>query len=213
MVGGDYYDLIELGERRLGLVVGDVSGKGISAALLMASLRACLRTMTAMGQSDLAGLMDRMNDLIYESSATNRYATFFFAIFNPLTCELCYVNAGHNPPLLIRDPTNASNGPVRLHAGGPVIGLLPNATYSEQSITLESGDLLLAYTDGISEAMNEIDEEWGEERLIGAAQSVRGCSAEEVLSAIFAAAHDFSGNAPQHDDMTLLVLKVDGVIL
>ena len=212
-VGGDYYDLIEMGDRRLGLAVGDVSGKGISAALLMASLRACLRTITAMGQSDLAGLMGRMNGLVYESSATNRYATFFFAIFNPVTRELCYVNAGHNPPLLIRDSADGSNGPVRLHAGGPVIGLFPNTTYNEQSITLESGDVLLAYTDGISEAMNENEEEWGEERLIEVAQSVRGHRAEQVLTATFAAADDFAGNAPQHDDMTVLVLKVDGVVL
>jgi sigma-B regulation protein RsbU (phosphoserine phosphatase) len=210
-VGGDYYDVIELGERRFGLAVGDVSGKGISAALLMASLRACLRTMTVIGQSDLAKLMERLNGLVYESSATNRYATFFFAIFDAATRELCYVNAGHNPPLVIRASTDESTGPVRLEAGGPVIGLLPNATYNEQSITFESGDLLLAYTDGISEAMNESDEEWGEERLIRAAQSVHGCCAEQVLTAIFTAAREFTGNTPQHDDMTLLVLKIDGV--
>jgi len=208
-VGGDYYDMIELEDGRLGLAVGDVSGKGISAALLMASLRACLRTMTLVGEMDLAKLMQNMNTLVYESSASNRYATFFFSIYDPSTRKLQYVNAGHNPPFLLRAAASAALEPVRLEAGGPVIGLLPNILYEERLLALEPGDLLLAYTDGISEAMTESDEEWNEERMLLAAQAVRQCSAEHILRTVFAAADQFTGNAPQHDDMTLLVLKVN----
>ncbi len=204
-VGGDYYDIIELEGGRLGLAIGDVSGKGISAALLMASLRACLHTMTLVGSIHLPTLMQRMNQLVYEASAVNRYATFFFGIYDPSSGKLHYVNAGHNPPILIR---RSGSEPLRLEAGGPVIGLLPNATYVEDSVTLEPDDLFLAYTDGISEAMTESDEEWGEERMERAAGMVRERSAQEVLRAVFEAADQFTGNAPQHDDMTLLVLKL-----
>ncbi|MBV9764698.1 MAG: SpoIIE family protein phosphatase [Acidobacteriaceae bacterium] len=204
-VGGDYYDMIELEDGRLGLAIGDVSGKGISAALLMASLRACLHTMTLVGSIHLPTLMQRMNRLVYEASAVNRYATFFFGIYDPSSRELDYVNAGHNPPIVIRGSSDAS---LPLEGGGPVIGLLPSAKYVEGSLTLEDGDLLLAYTDGISEAMTESDEEWGEERMVDAASMARENSAEHILRAIFNAADQFTGNAAQHDDMTLLVLKL-----
>jgi sigma-B regulation protein RsbU (phosphoserine phosphatase) len=206
--GGDYYDFIELGDGRLGLAIGDVSGKGIPAALLMAGLRACLRTMTLVGPMDLAQLMERLNELIYESSAVNRYATFFFSIYDSSTRKLTYVNAGHNPPFLLREGSNGAKESIRLEAGGPVIGLLPKLAYQEQSLVLQSGDLLLTYTDGISEAMTENDEEWGEERMMLAADTVRHGCAEDVLRTVFAAADQFTGSAPQHDDMTLLVLKV-----
>lgn len=206
-VGGDYYDMIELPDGRLGLAIGDVSGKGISAALLMASLRACLRTMTLVGRMDLAILMQNMNQLVYEASAINRYATFFFAIYNPSTRGLSYVNAGHNPPILLRSSGDAFEQKL-LDVGGPVIGLLPQTSYQEQSLTLEPGDVLLAYTDGISEAMTADDEEWGDERMVSAAEQAHAANADEVLGAIFAAAAKFTGNAPQHDDMTLLVAKL-----
>lgn len=206
-VGGDYYDFIELDDGRLGLAIGDVSGKGISAALLMASLRASLRGMTLDSPSDFARMMQKVNRLVYEASANNRYATFFFATYNPATRELRYVNAGHNPPLLVRA---GSAEILRLDAGGMVVGLLPTADYIEQSVKVNPGDLLIAYTDGISEAMTVEDEEWGEERMLGAsAQCRQGASAPEVLDAIFRAADDFTAGAPQHDDMTLLIMKLE----
>ncbi|MFZ0594336.1 MAG: GAF domain-containing SpoIIE family protein phosphatase [Bryobacteraceae bacterium] len=207
-VGGDYYDMIELGGERLGIAIGDVSGKGISAALLMASLRACLRTMTLVGSLDLAALMQKMNQLVYEWSAANRYATFFFAIYDSPARKLQYVNAGHNPPFLMRRTAGGTIEHIFLEAGGPVIGLLPNVPYEEQSLTLETGDVLFAYTDGISEAMTESDEEWGEERMRLAAETAASLSAEDILGAVFAAADQFTGSAPQYDDMTVLVLKV-----
>ena len=210
-VGGDYYDAIELDNRRLGLAIGDVSGKGISAALLMASLRACLRTMTLTNSGDLTQLMSHLNRLIYEASAINRYATFFFGIFDPAASRFDYVNAGHNPPVLLRKSASGSYEWLRLECGGPVIGLLPEASYEQGSLLLCPGDLLLAYTDGISEAMNSVEEEWGEEAMILAAQQTGDGTAEDIVKAIFAAADVFAGNASQHDDMTVLIMKVSPV--
>ncbi|TCK74215.1 sigma-B regulation protein RsbU (phosphoserine phosphatase) [Acidipila rosea] len=203
-VGGDYYDVFHLGEGRVGLAVGDVSGKGISAALLMASLRASLRGITLDNPRDYATLMHKVNRLVFEASASNRYATFFFAVYDPATRRLDCVNAGHNPPLLVR-----GDAVMRLQADGPVVGLLPFAPYTEQTMQLAAGDLLVCYTDGISEAMTHEEEEWGEERMIGAALCMQQGSAQAVLDCILAEADRFTAGAPQHDDMTLLVLKLD----
>ncbi len=205
-VGGDYYDFIELEDGRLGLAIGDVSGKGISAALLMASLRASLRGMMLENPKSLSRLMTNINRLVFESSTSSRYATFFLSIFNPAKRELQYVNAGHNPPFLLRKGQDM----LRLEAGGPVIGLLNDLAYEEQSVFVEAGDLLLTYTDGISEAMTTDDEEWGEERMVEAARAARNLKADAIVESIFNAADHFTHGAPQHDDMTLLVMKVGG---
>ena len=204
-VGGDYYDVFSLGDGSLGLAIGDVSGKGISAALLMASLRASLRGQTMDGPADLAVMMERVNRLVYESSATNRYATFFFGIYEPSSRLLRYVNAGHNPPYVVRGEELHT-----LEGGGPVIGLLPEAAYEECHLTLEPGDLLLAYTDGISEALNIQDQEWGEERMLAAARSRLPEDASSILRHIVTEADRFAATAPQHDDMTLLLMKLEG---
>ena len=203
-VGGDYYDVLMLDDGSLGLAIGDVSGKGISAALLMASLRASLRGMTMDGPADLARLMNRVNRLVYESSATNRYATFFFSIYQPDDRLLRYVNAGHNPPYVLRGSEIHA-----LEGGGPVIGLLPDAIYEECRLLLEPGDLLLAYTDGISEALNVQDQEWGEERMVAAARTKLPENASTILRHIVTEADRFAAAAPQHDDMTLLLMKLD----
>uniref|UniRef100_A0A7V4XQR9 GAF domain-containing protein n=1 Tax=Acidobacterium capsulatum TaxID=33075 RepID=A0A7V4XQR9_9BACT len=203
-VGGDYYDMIQLRDGRIGIAIGDVSGKGISAALLMASLRASLRGLTLATHNNFACLMEQMNGLVYEASAQNRYATFFFGAFDPKTRELECVNAGHNPPLILR-----GDKVISIEASGPVVGLLPKAQYTEQRIPLEAGDLLLLYTDGISEAMTAREEEWGEERMIEAAREAARGSAAQILGAILQAADRFTAGAPQHDDMTLLVLKCE----
>jgi phosphoserine phosphatase RsbU/P len=208
-VGGDYYDVFPLQDGRLGLAIGDVSGKGISAALLMASLRASLRGVTLDNPRDFAKLMDKVNRLVYEASADNRYATFFFGALNPVTRVLDCVNAGHNAPLVLRQKPDGGSEILRLEADGPVVGLLPFAPYTEQSLQLKPGDLLVTYTDGISEAMTHDDEEWGEERMMAAAASAREGSAEHALKTIFAEADKFTAGAPQHDDMTLLILKLD----
>jgi phosphoserine phosphatase RsbU/P len=204
-VGGDYYDFIELEDGRVGLAIGDVSGKGISAALVMASLRASLRGMLLEHPESLARLIGNVNRLVFESSTVNRYATFFFSIFDPVARTLKYVNAGHNAPILLR----RTGEQLTLEIGGPVIGLISHLTYQEGSVNVEPGDLLLAYTDGISEAMTVKEEEWGEERMIAAAQKARSGTAQDIVDAILNAADHFTQGAPQHDDMTLLVMKVD----
>jgi phosphoserine phosphatase RsbU/P len=204
-VGGDYYDLIEMEDGHLGFAIGDVSGKGISAALIMASLRASLRGLILDDPGDLARMMQKVSHLVYEASSSSRYATFFFATLNPRTREFRYVNAGHNPPVLVKQ---ASRALMRLEDGGPVVGMLPFVVYEAQSVTLEPGDLLIAYTDGISEAMTVDDEEWGETRMLAAVPPHPSASAVEILDGIFLAADAFTAGAEQHDDMTLLVMKI-----
>jgi phosphoserine phosphatase RsbU/P len=208
-VGGDYYDMIELENGHLALAIGDVSGKGIAAALLMAGLRASLRGIVEgawlePGRPDLARVVHRLNRLVYESSAVNRYATFFLAVYDPAGRRLRYVNAGHNPPLVLRPC-----GALRLEACGPVIGLLADVEYEERSLELAPGDSFLGYTDGISEAMTADDEEWGEDRLQAAAEAVRDLPAKDILQTLFRAADEFTAGAPQHDDMTLLMLRLN----
>jgi sigma-B regulation protein RsbU (phosphoserine phosphatase) len=205
-VGGDYYDFLALPDGKLGIAIGDVSGKGIAAALLMASLRASLRGQTIQGPANLASLMGNVNKLVYESSSSNRYATFFYAQYDPTTRILTYLNAGHNPPLIFRKPHNV----IRLEAGGPVVGLLPMLTYEQAAVTLKPGDLFVAFTDGISEAMNASNEEWGEEQLIEAAWKLGPGSAAQCMTSLLASADQFAAGAKQHDDMTLIVARVLG---
>jgi sigma-B regulation protein RsbU (phosphoserine phosphatase) len=203
-VGGDYYDFLALPGDRLGIAIGDVSGKGIPAALLMASLRASLRGQTIQGAMNLATLMTNVNKLIYESSTSNRYATFFYAEYDPATRMLSYVNGGHNPPLVFRH-----NGEiVRLETGGPVVGLLPTFIYEQAAIVLNSGDMFVAFTDGISEAMNGVEEEWSEARLIDSAWKIYGTTAQEAVQALISDADGFVAGAKQHDDMTIIVARV-----
>lgn len=203
-VGGDYYDFIQLSETEIGIAIGDVSGKGIPAALLMASLRASLRGQTIRREGDLALLMANVNKLLYEGSTSNRYATFFYAEYNAISRSLTYVNAGHNPPLIFRK----DHPLMRLETGGPVVGLLPSFPYTQATVELQPRDVLIAFTDGISEAMNVSDQEWGEDQLIECVRRAAGCDARQTIAQILAGADDFAAGAKQHDDMTLIVLKV-----
>jgi len=203
-VAGDYYDFLALPGGKLGIAVGDVSGKGIPAALLMASLRASLRAQTIQGVSDLTALMSNLNQLIYESSPDNRYATFFYAQYDPATRNLTYVNAGHNPPIVFRKPYDV----LRLETGGPVVGLLAMSSYEQATIVLEPGDMLVAFTDGVSEAMDLANEEWGEESLIAAAWKLYGTGAQKTMHQLIAAADEFVSGGKQHDDMTLIIANV-----
>jgi sigma-B regulation protein RsbU (phosphoserine phosphatase) len=206
-VGGDYYDFVALPDSALGIAIGDVSGKGIAAALLMASLQASLRgqTLREKGEAgaDLATIMRHVNRLVYDASSSNRYATFFYAQYDSQSRLLTYVNAGHNPPVVLR-----ADAAIRLEASGAVVGLLPDCPYGEGSIQLESGDVFLAFTDGISEAMNPEDEEWGEDAMIVAARECVGSSARETLDRLMVCADAFARGAKQHDDMTLVVARV-----
>ncbi len=205
-VGGDYYDFIELPENKFGIAIGDISGKGIGASLMMASLQASLRGQAIHFKSDLAGLMKQINSLVYEASTSNRYATFFYAQYEPATRKLAYVNAGHNPPFLIRKTGEV----VRLEEGGAVVGMLPPmlVNYKQGEIELQSGDLLVGYTDGISEAMNPAEEEWSEDEMLEQLRTVTDKSACEIIPFIVRCADKFAAGAKQHDDMTMIIVKV-----
>jgi len=238
-VGGDYYDFLRLEDGGcIGIAIGDVSGKGISAALTMATLQASLRGRTISQSESLAEMIGLINRLVYDASASNRYATFFYAQYYPKTRLLRYVNAGHNAPILCRftgvRPTNADEevrlpAPnrdregadalldifnenvhkiLRLEEGGTVIGLFPDWIYNEGSVQLEPGDTLVAFTDGISEAMNEREEEWDEDRLIAAICESHNRTAADTIAHILDRVDAFTGGARQHDDMTLIVVRV-----
>ena len=206
-VGGDYYDFLALPDGKLGVALGDVSGKGIAAALTMASLQASLRADAMRAGNDIAGLIARVNAMLYDASAEDRYATLFYAQYDPATHRLSYVNAGHCPPILLRSA--AKHGAVeRLdQAGGTVVGLLPECAYEQAEVSLAPSDLLVIYTDGFSEAMNPNLTEWGEERLIEAIATCNGLPARDSITRIMQAADAFAAGAPQSDDMTLVILR------
>jgi sigma-B regulation protein RsbU (phosphoserine phosphatase) len=205
-VGGDYYDFLELPDGKFGIAIGDVSGKGIGASLMMASLQASLRGQAIHCGSDLAALMKHVNTLVYEASTSNRYATFFYAQLDTKTRKMIYVNAGHNPPFLLK-----KNGEVqRLEEGGAVVGMLPTMfiNYNQGEVQLEAGDLLVGYTDGISEAMNPAEEEWGEDAMLEQLKIVYDKPSEEILTYIVECADKFADGAKQHDDMTMIIIKI-----
>src|SRR5215813_6324654 len=204
-VGGDYYDFLELPDGRFGIAIGDVSGKGVGAALMMASLEAALRALASV-VDDPAELMERVSSLVYQASSPNRYATLFYGQYDPASRCLSYVNAGHNPPVVLRS-SGGSFHLFRLETGGPVIGLVRHS-YERGLFSLEAGDLLVLFTDGVSESMNARFEEWGEEKLIEFAKTCYELPATEGLKRILSAALAFAAGASQHDDMTLVVLRV-----
>src|SRR5208282_5236248 len=146
-VGGDYYDFLALADGKLGVALGDVSGKGIAAALTMASLQASLRADAMRAGNDIAGLITRVNNMLYDASTEDRYATLFYAQYDPATRRLSYVNAGHCPPILLRCSTANHAAVERLdQAGGTVVGLIPECTYEQAEVSLAPGDLLVIYT-------------------------------------------------------------------
>lgn len=206
-VGGDYYDFLALPEGKLGVALGDVSGKGIAAALTMASLQASIRAEAMRAGDDLAGLIARVNNMVYDASSEDRYATLFYAQFDPASRQLTYVNAGHCAPILLRHGATSDTIERLDKAGGTVVGLVPDAPYDQAQVTLCPGDLLVIYTDGFSEAMSPQLEEWGEERLLEAVRSCDSLSPKDAVTKIMQAADAFANGAPQSDDMTLVILR------
>jgi sigma-B regulation protein RsbU (phosphoserine phosphatase) len=202
-VGGDYYDFLDFGAGKLGLVLADISGKGISAALLMANLQANLRSQYALALEDLPRLLRSVNHLFYKNTENNHYATTFFAVYDDQGRMLRYVNCGHNPPLLLR-----KNGDVEwLQATATVLGLFEEWECSVAEQQLRAGDVLVIYTDGISEAAaSEEAEEFGDERLIQSVRTHQSKCAGEMLEAIIADVQRFS-QGEQADDMTLIVAR------
>jgi len=202
-VGGDYYDFLDFGAGKLGLVLADISGKGISAALLMANLQANLRGQYALALEDLPKLLRSVNQLFYKNTESNHYATTFFAVYDDQSRILRYVNCGHNPPLLLRE-----NGDVEwLPATATVLGLFEEWDCSVAERQLGAGDVLLIYTDGISEAApSEEAEEFGDERLMQSIRDHRSRCAEGMLEAVIADVQRFS-QGEQADDMTVIVAR------
>ena len=201
-VGGDYYDFLDLGQARLCLVLGDIAGKGIAASLLMANLQANLRSQcaTAVEQPEL--LLRSVNRLFYENTADNAYATLFYAEFDDRTCRLRYANCGHLPGLVVQ-----SNGTVnRLSSTATVLGMFPEWSCRTAQLELCPGDLFAIYSDGITEALNEGDEEFGEERLLDVMTRAHDLGSSHIVSAVFDEVRRFSGDR-QRDDMTLIVAR------
>jgi len=204
-IGGDYFDFLDLeGGTRLGLVVGDVSGKGVPAALLVSTLHSSLRLL-AERIAICPELFSRLNEHILDSSAPNKFITLFVAELDLERGEISYVNAGHNPGLVLRK----AGGLEELGPGGLPLGLLPGASYRIQSLALEPGDLLCLYSDGITEAAAPDDEEFGVERLADLLAEGRDAPIDGLLSRIGEAVSLFAAGAPQADDQTLLLLRRD----
>jgi predicted permease len=204
-VGGDYYDFLDAGSGRTAIAVADIAGKGIAAALLMSVVQASLRVITADGDVASADVAARLNRFLYQSTAANHYATFFYAQLDGR--RLRYVNAGHNPPHLVRQ-SEAGVEVTELSAGGTVLGLFPDADYEDAEVELRPGDLFVAFTDGVPEARNANGEEFGEERLKDLLRRGIGGSADQVSAALAAQMRDWIAGTEQHDDLTFVVAVV-----
>ena len=202
-VGGDYYDFLDFGGQRLGLVIGDIAGKGIAAALLMANLQANLRSQCAIALDQPQRLLRSVNQLFYENTTESAYATLFFAEYDDGARRLRYANCGHLCGLLLR---NNDAEVERLDSTSTVLGLFKEWDCSIGERSLLAGDTLALYTDGITEAFNDSEEEYGEHRLIEALQQNRKLSSQDMLGSVVEDVRKFSPRE-QHDDITLIVAK------
>jgi sigma-B regulation protein RsbU (phosphoserine phosphatase) len=241
-VGGDYYDYFDTNDRRTCIAIADVAGKGIAAALLMSTVQASLRCQLISGDKSLTDVVSSMNRLLQRSTGDGDYATFFLAQFDKRTHGLTYVNAGHNPPMLVRAvrasprvrgellhvpgiprfPSNRAarttarlavsdaEEPVvrRLTTGGPIIGTFLDGPYEQETIQLQSGDMLVVYTDGVTEALNPAGVEFGEEKLRSIVVESLQLPARELAARVIAKVLEWQGRASQHDDITLIIVKV-----
>ncbi len=202
-IGGDYYDFIHRKrDSHLIVAVGDVSGKGTGAALLMSSLHAAVRAQSQTG-APISEVMSEINQYIFENSPSNKFLTLFYGDLDPLTGTLSYSNGGHNAPMLVR----RSGELERLDTGGLPIGMMQGVVYQQASVELECGDVLVIYSDGITESINERDEEFDEERLIDVVKKNLGRSASGVRDRIDEALSRFVGTTAPVDDMTLMIIK------
>jgi serine phosphatase RsbU (regulator of sigma subunit)/pSer/pThr/pTyr-binding forkhead associated (FHA) protein len=201
-VGGDYYDFFPYPGSSVGLALGDVSGKGMPASLMMMALHARVHVL-AENPGDLGAFMARLNKATCATCPSNRFITFFFSVFDAVSGDLRFANAGHNPPVLVR----ASGEAEMLEGGGPVLGVLSVAPYSEQRARLGPGDLLVLYSDGVTEANNPDFDEFGEERFVKVLSENRARPACDIVAAVTAALKEFTAGAPQADDITLVVAR------
>jgi serine phosphatase RsbU (regulator of sigma subunit) len=201
-VGGDYYDFLDLGQERFALIIGDISGKGIAAALLMANLQANLRSQCAIALDHPERLLGSVNRLFYENTTESAYATLFFADYDDQTRCLRYANCGHLPALILR----SDDGIERLDSTSTVLGLFREWDCATGECPLFRGDILVLYTDGITESFNDAGEDFGEQRLIDALRRYRALPSQTLIASIVAEVQQFSARE-QHDDITLIVAR------
>jgi sigma-B regulation protein RsbU (phosphoserine phosphatase) len=202
-VGGDCYDIIELGGGELAITIGDVAGKGTPAAILMANVQAAVRALSESGVP-VRRLIGRVNNLVHRATEDSGFITFFYCVLDTTTGVLRYVNAGHNPPCVLR----ADGGKEYLDRGGVVIGIMPGVEYEEGEIVLRPGDDLVMYTDGITEAMNPDGDMYGEDRLEDVLCAHRKATAREIEERVYTNVKDFTAGAAQADDLTMVVIKM-----
>jgi serine phosphatase RsbU (regulator of sigma subunit) len=202
-VGGDYYDFLSLGEQRLGLVIGDIAGKGIAAALLMANLQAHLRSQCGIATDQPRDMLRSLNRLFHENTATTAYATLFFSEYDNRSRRLRYVNCGHLCGLVLRRDRTVA----RLHSTSTVLGLFPEWDCEVGECALGEGDVLTLYTDGVTESFNAAEEEFGETGLLQSVEKHRNLEPPQMVQAIIDDVTDFGAGAAQHDDITLIAAK------
>ncbi len=201
-VGGDYFDIIPISQNRYALTIADVSGKSVPAALIMANLQAGLRTIIT-ENLPLDIVVNKLNNLIHQNTDLDKYITFFIGILDTQTNDFYYVNAGHNPPILLKQ----NNKLHFLEEGGIILGMMPDFTYKIGQIHFNDKDILLCYTDGVNEAMNIEEEEFGENRLQKCLIDNQNLSTREISDTLIKSIHKFVAGAPQYDDITLLIVK------
>jgi hypothetical protein len=206
-VGGDFCDVFHVSEDRTALVLGDVSGKGISAALLMALIHGAIHSVSwTRSTQDHLNASRQLNTLLCQKTAAERFTSLFWGCFDPQRSTIQYVNAGHLPPLLLRMTENELEV-HRLETGGPVMGLLPGANFQQGEQYVAPGDLLIAFSDGVVETMNSASEEFGDKRLVTIARELWSAQAPDIRNTIHARLKEFRGEAPIEDDETLIVVR------
>jgi serine phosphatase RsbU (regulator of sigma subunit) len=211
-VGGDFYDAFETDGHQIALILGDVSGKGLSAALVMGVVQGAVHASNVTGAaSNHEQSAERLNQLLCMKTARERFVSLVWCCFDPIASVLGYINAGHLPPLLVRQKADGSFEVERLDEGGPVLGVLPGATYRQARVAIQPGDLLVVFSDGILEAANARDEEFGEARILAAVEENWAGSPTEVCDAVLAKVRMFLGKELPHDDQTLMVVRLQGV--
>jgi len=201
-VGGDYYDFLTAGDQREVFLLGDVSGKGVPAALLMANLQAAFRSQASQSLCAPAALLESINRQFFQSTAAERFATLFYGLYDDRARRLRYVNCAHNPPLLLR----RTGALERLHATALMLGAFPQWNCAVAELTMEAGDSLVIYSDGVTEAPSASGDEFGEERLERMVRSRQGQPASQMVSGILDAVAGFS-SGPRSDDVTVMALR------
>lgn len=202
MVGGDYYDFIHIDDARMACCLGDVSGKGLPASLLMANLQATLRAQSSVLPT-AKDCISRSNQMLHQSTSDEKFATLFYGILNSQTNDFTFCNAGHDPPFLV----SSSGESRRLKTGGIVLSMMESFPYSEETIALSPGDVLVMYSDGLTESMNADGGMFGEEKIATLLNQWKGTGSAEIVENMFAAVKEHAGATPQSDDLTMVVIR------